>query len=254
MNRIIFFSAAATTALLSAGFILLTRSAPKTVYSAKAGTLMSSPSQPPETQSATILGLPAPKPLKLKTPKPAPQKKQEDSQDKTQRRKSAAAQKPSQARTQQKDKKTISSATLQRPEHAAGEDSGDEDILPRYVTLDIIDRFEKDPSKYILKEYAENHDLILRLIALENLEKMIVLKVAVENKSKADFFVKGFEAWNGGHRLEERSLFKILVEAGKTREGYVLIGKPRKGAGISVKLLEEGGEKRVLDLPVNCPL
>lgn len=133
------------------------------------------------------------------------------------------------------------------------------DSLPRYITEDLIQAFEKDPAKYFPKELKEKGGIALRLIALENLEDMLVLKLAVENRSSANFFIKGFKASSGSQRLGERSLFKILVEAKTTRRGYVLIQKPkRKGetrmsSGLALALEEEGGKNRVIEIPIPDP-
>ena len=124
---------------------------------------------------------------------------------------------------------------------------------PEYALEDIADRFESDESKFPLDRSVNAGGAALRLIGLEKLPTMFVLKIAVVNSADADFFVKGFAVEAGNQDLSSRSIFRILVEPRRTREGYVLFERPPAGSGVHIKLKEDGGKGRALDMAIPYP-
>lgn len=124
---------------------------------------------------------------------------------------------------------------------------------PDYVLEDIGDRFENDESKFPLDRSTDAGGVALRLVGLEKLPTMYVLKLAVVNTTATDFFVKTFTVVAGGQILSSRPIFRILVEPQRTREGYVLFEKPLAGASVRVNLKEDGGKGRSLEMAIPYP-
>ena len=124
---------------------------------------------------------------------------------------------------------------------------------PEYALEDIADRFESDESKFPLDRSVDAGGVILHLIGLEKLPAMFVLKIAVVNSADADFFVKGFAVEAGKQDLSNRSIFRILVEPRRTREGYVLFERPPAGSDVHIKLKEDGGKGRALETAIPYP-
>ena len=124
---------------------------------------------------------------------------------------------------------------------------------PDYALEDIADRFENDESKFPLDRSTEAGGVALRLVGLEKLPKMYVLKLAVVNSTATDFFVKTFTVAAGGQILSSRPIFRILVEPQRTREGYVVFEKPLAGASVRVNLKEDGGKGRSLEMAIPYP-
>lgn len=118
---------------------------------------------------------------------------------------------------------------------------------PDYALEDIADRFENDESKFPLDRSTEAEGMTLRLVGLEKLPAMYVLKIAVVNSTPMDFFVKAFSVVAGGQILSSRPIFRILVEPQRTREGYVLFERPQAGASVKIILKEDGGKNRSLE-------
>jgi len=121
--------------------------------------------------------------------------------------------------------------------------------VPQYALENVADRYEADESKFPLDRTATSAGVTLSLIGLERVEKAFVLKVAVANTSAEDFFVKGF-AVTAGQELGIHSIFRLMVESGRTRDGYVMFSKPQTGAVVHIKLQEDGGKGRALDMAV----
>lgn len=121
---------------------------------------------------------------------------------------------------------------------------------PDYALEDIADRFEADESKFPLDRSIESGGESLHLVGLEKLPKMFVLKVAVVNAADADFFIKAFAVTAGDQILSSRSIFRILVEPQRTREGYVLFERPQAGASVRISLKEDGGKGRTLETAI----
>ncbi|MDE2425917.1 MAG: hypothetical protein KGO96_08440 [Elusimicrobia bacterium] len=120
------------------------------------------------------------------------------------------------------------------------------DPVQEYTMQDLIDGFESDPSRYPLDRTVRSDGISLTLEGLQRREKLFVLKVAVANGTDDDFFVKDFTVRAGATVLGSRSLFRILVESQRVREGYVVFEKPPSGAAVQIKLKEDGGKGRVI--------
>jgi hypothetical protein len=125
--------------------------------------------------------------------------------------------------------------------------------VPQYALEDVADRYESDESKYPLDRSVTNTGVTLSLIGLERPEKAFVLKIAVANASTADFFVKGFSITSADQYLGSHAIFRLMVEAGRTREGYVMFSRPQAGAAVHIKLQEDGGKGRALDIAIPYP-
>jgi hypothetical protein len=121
------------------------------------------------------------------------------------------------------------------------------DPLQQYAMQELIDGFESDPSKYPLERTVRTDGVALTLEGLQRREKLVVLKVAISNGNDADFFIKDFTVRAGATILGSRSLFRILVEPQRVREGYVVFEKPPSGAAVQIKLKEDGGKGRSLE-------
>jgi hypothetical protein len=119
-----------------------------------------------------------------------------------------------------------------------------------YSLQDVMDRFETDPSKYPLDRTVTSDGIAFSVRGLERREKFFVLKVAVANQTGSDFFIKDFTPQAGSKIFGSRSLFRILVEPQREREGYVIFDKPQAGAAVYINLKEDGGKGRVIKLPV----
>lgn len=124
---------------------------------------------------------------------------------------------------------------------------------PDYTLESIAQKFENDPSKYPLDRIRKLNGIALGLVAMGRLDRLSVLKVSVANETETDFFVKGFSIQAGSAVLGSRSLFRILVEPGRMRVGYVLFEKPPSGACVKIKLKEDGGKGLAVEMPVPYP-
>lgn len=156
--------------------------------------------------------------------------------------------KPKMARRQQLNPTAVSTNTASSPALSGPLDSSQD-----YKLQKIVDAFEADPSKYPMEAAAKNEGITLTLVALERLDKMFVLKVAMANDTSSDFFIRDFTAQVSSTTLESQSICHILVESQRTREGYVIFSKPRSGAVVHIKLKEDGGKGRVVELPIPYP-
>jgi hypothetical protein len=127
-------------------------------------------------------------------------------------------------------------------------------VASQDIALDnIAQKFENDPTKYPLDRSRKMEGVTLTLLAVGRLDRLFVLKVAVDNDTDADFFVKGFSLQAGGADLGSRSSFRILVEPRRSRTGYVLFGQPQPGAAVKIKLKEDGGKGLAIEMPVPYP-
>lgn len=124
------------------------------------------------------------------------------------------------------------------------------DPLQQYTMQDLIDGFESDPSRYPLDRTVKSDGMALTLEGLQRREKVFVLKVAVANSTEGDFYIKEFAVRAGATILGSRSLFRILVEPRRVREGYVVFEKPLPGAAVKIKLEEDGGKGRAVETAV----
>lgn len=125
------------------------------------------------------------------------------------------------------------------------------DPVQEYTMQDLIDGFESDPSRYPLDRTVRSDGISLTLEGLQHRDNLFVLKVVVANGTDDDLFIKDFTVRAGATVLGSRSLFRILVESQRVREGYVVFERPPSGAAVQIKLKEDGGKGRVIatDVP-----
>lgn len=125
--------------------------------------------------------------------------------------------------------------------------------IPEDYTPDLIrDSFDGELSKFPLDAKTSNGRVVLRLEGLCRWQGHFILKVAVDNQTGADFFVKELSAYDGSAYIALKSYFRLLVEPGRTREGHVLFDAPA-GAKVKITLKEDRENGRVMDLPVRYP-
>lgn len=126
--------------------------------------------------------------------------------------------------------------------------------VPAPETADSVgEAYENDPAKYSLDASAAQGTVILRLRGLSRAGGRYVLKVAVTNRGGDDFFVREFVLRDGQDVIGCKSLIRLFVEPGRTREGFVVFEKPRNGAAVHVALKEDKEKGRVVELAVPYP-
>jgi|CXWL01.1.fsa_nt_gi hypothetical protein len=117
----------------------------------------------------------------------------------------------------------------------------------------VADEYEGNAAKYPLDGEAAREPVTLRLRGVSRATERYILKVAVLNRGREDFFIKELAIRDGQEILETRFFMRLFVEPGRTREGYVVFEKPRNGANIQVALKEDREKGRVLELAVPYP-
>ena len=127
------------------------------------------------------------------------------------------------------------------------------DAIPDYKLQELEERFEADAAKYPLGRTVRTGGVTLTLVALERLDKLCVLKISVVNESAKDFFVRRFAVLAGSLELQSRTLFRVLVEPRREREGYLVFKRPEPGSAVHVVLKEDSGKARAFDAPVSYP-
>lgn len=245
MTKTICFSAAALTLLIAGLFVFPARSVVRTSYAPLKGSLLNAPGEPQQAAgSANILNIPS-----IPKPKLAPSVKKLQEFIRTGHKKPAknANAKKQRAKPAKEVKTTVAAEPARTLAASAFEDK---DSIPQYALEDIMDAFENDPSKYPLKESKTAEGVTLSLAGLEKKDKMFVLKIAMDNETDSDFFVREFQIRSSGRILASRALFRIIVESRRVREGYVLFEKPGPGAHVDIELREDGGKERSIDLPI----
>jgi len=125
--------------------------------------------------------------------------------------------------------------------------------LQDFPWQDVEDKYETDASRFALSEEASSGNVSLEFLGIEKRATFYVLKVAINNDSDADFFIDDFKVLNGNVALESRAIFRVLVEAGNAREGYLLFRPPLTGKSVKVVLKEDGGKGRRLALALSLP-
>jgi hypothetical protein len=113
--------------------------------------------------------------------------------------------------------------------------------------------YENDPAKYSLDASAAQGTIVLRLRGLSRSGGRYILKVSVTNRGGDDFFVREFSLRDGQEVIGSKSLVRLFVEPGRTREGFVVFEKPRTGAAVHVALKEDKEKGRVVELAVPYP-
>ncbi|MBI3289499.1 MAG: hypothetical protein HYZ74_08285 [Elusimicrobia bacterium] len=125
---------------------------------------------------------------------------------------------------------------------------------PAPETSDSVgDLYDNDTAKYSLDTSASQGSIVLRLRGLSRSASRYVLKVAVTNRGGDDFFVREFVLRDGQEVIGSKSLVRLFVEPGRTREGFVVFEKPRTGAAVHVALKEDKEKGRVVELAVPYP-
>lgn len=125
---------------------------------------------------------------------------------------------------------------------------------PAPETADSVgDLYENDPAKYSMDASVAQGSIVLRLRGLSKSGSRYVLKVAVTNRGGDDFFVREFALRDGQEVIGSKSLVRLFVEPGRTREGFVVFEKPRTGAAVHVALKEDKEKGRVVELAVPYP-
>lgn len=117
----------------------------------------------------------------------------------------------------------------------------------------VGEAYENDPAKYSLDASVAQGTIILRLRGLSRAGGRYVLKVAVTNRGGDDFFVREFVLRDGQDVIGCKSLIRLFVEPGRTREGFVVFEKPRNGAAVHVALKEDKEKGRAVELAVPYP-
>lgn len=126
--------------------------------------------------------------------------------------------------------------------------------VPAPETADSVgEAYDNDPAKYSMDASAAQGSVILRLRGLSRAGGRYVLKVAVTNRDGDDFFVREFALRDGQDVIGSKSLVRLFVEPGRTREGFVVFEKPRNGAAVHVALKEDKEKGRVVELAVPYP-
>lgn len=144
---------------------------------------------------------------------------------------------------------TASSAAAKPEAHAPPVAS-----TPARETADSVgEAYDNDPAKYSMDASAAQGSVILRLRGLSRAGGRYVLKVAVTNRGGDDFFVREFALRDGQDVIGSKSLVRLFVEPGRTREGFVVFEKPRNGAAVHVALKEDKEKGRIVELAVPYP-
>jgi hypothetical protein len=122
---------------------------------------------------------------------------------------------------------------------------------PATETADFVaESYENDPSKYPMDRSAAQGPITMSLCGLSRQKGRYFLKVAVTNNGNEDFFVKELSVRDGRTVLTAKSFFRLFIESGRTREGFVVFEVPRAGADVHVALKEDREKGRVVELPV----
>ncbi|UPT75000.1 MAG: hypothetical protein M0D55_04610 [Elusimicrobiota bacterium] len=125
---------------------------------------------------------------------------------------------------------------------------------PAAETVDSVGEiYANDPAKYSLDASAVQGSIALRLRGMSRSGGRHILKVAVTNRGGDDFFVREFVLRDGQEVIGSKSLVRLFVEPGRTREGFVVFEKPRTGAAVHVALKEDKEKGRVVEVAVPYP-
>lgn len=116
----------------------------------------------------------------------------------------------------------------------------------------IRESFESELSKVPLDAKASAGGVILRVVGLCRWQGHFIARVSVTNDTGKDFFVKDLAAYSGAAILTLKAYFRLLVEAGRTREEFVVFDAP---SGAKVQLVQEEDEEggRILKVQVPYP-
>ena len=119
------------------------------------------------------------------------------------------------------------------------------------VTADFVaEAYDNDPAKYPMERNAAQGPITLSLCGLSREKDRYILKVVVINRGEEDFFVKELSVRDGRATLASKSFFRLFVEPGRSREGFVVFDAPHAGADVHVALREDREKGRVVELSV----
>jgi hypothetical protein len=122
---------------------------------------------------------------------------------------------------------------------------------PAAETADYVaESYENDQAKYLMDRSVAQGPTTLSLCGLSRHKGRAFLKVSVTNNGSEDFFVKELSVRDGRTALAAKSFFRLFVEPGRTREGFIVFDVPRAGADVHVALREDREKGRVVELPV----
>lgn len=114
----------------------------------------------------------------------------------------------------------------------------------------VAEAYENDPAKYPMDRNAAQGAITLSLCGLSRQKNRYILKVSVTNRGEEDFFVKELSMRDGRAALATKSFFRLFVEPGRSREGFVIFDAPRTGADVHVALKEDREKGRVVEFTV----
>lgn len=114
----------------------------------------------------------------------------------------------------------------------------------------VAESYENDPAKYPMDRSAAQGPIGLNLCGLSRQKNRYILKVVVANRADEDFFVKELSVRDGRTSLTAKSFFRLFVEPGRSREGFVVFDAPHGGADVHVALKEDREKGRVVELSV----
>jgi hypothetical protein len=114
----------------------------------------------------------------------------------------------------------------------------------------VAESYENDPAKYPMDRGAVQGPIGLNLCGLSRQKNRYILKVTVTNRADEDFFVKELSVRDGRTSLTAKSFFRLFVEPGRAREGFVIFDAPHAGADVHVALKEDREKGRVVELSV----
>ncbi|MDE2491543.1 MAG: hypothetical protein KGM24_11895 [Elusimicrobia bacterium] len=117
----------------------------------------------------------------------------------------------------------------------------------------VSDLFDADPAVYPLAKTAVTGGVALRLVGLSRHKRRCILKVEISNESPDDFFVRSLSVSDGRGDLEPESFVRLFIEAGRSRDAFVVFDVPPKGAQIHAALKEDKEKGRTIALTVPYP-
>lgn len=116
----------------------------------------------------------------------------------------------------------------------------------------VRDAFEGDLSRFPLDVQATKDKVTLRLVGVCRWQGHYIVRVAIDNQTDADLFIKELSAYDGSTFVTIKSYFRLFVEAGRSREGHVLFDAT-PGSKIKLRLKEDREGGRTIEAPVRYP-
>ncbi|MFA6093852.1 MAG: hypothetical protein WCU88_09855 [Elusimicrobiota bacterium] len=113
--------------------------------------------------------------------------------------------------------------------------------------------YEGDPSRYPLDAEASSGKITMRVLGVVRSRWGYILKLSVVNRGTEDFFIQGLRVRGGVDIADSTTYFRLFVEPGRTREGYVLFNAPSAGKPAYLALKEDRENGRALEAKVQYP-